>query len=204
MPEKACDKVGYVRVSTDEQNVDNQKRKLQAEGIPEDCIFIDKGVSGTIPARDRPAFKKLVKHIEEHQGEVKCLMVYEISRLGRTTLETLNTIEYIEGKLGVRVWSLSPNEEFTRQKDPTVRQLLLMLMSWVAQRERDNLVERTKAGLDRARAAGKQLGRPRVEIDGAKVLKMREDGYQWKDIADKMNVPVISLYRYRKRKGWLE
>jgi len=199
---KVCDRVGYARVSTDEQHTDNQKIKLLAEGVAEICIFIDKGISGTVPARERPAFKRLLKYIEEHQGEVKYLLVYEISRLGRTTLETLNTIEYLEKDLGVRVWSLSPNEAFTRQTDESIRQLMLMLMGWVAQRERDNLVERTKAGLDRARMAGTQLGRPPVKIDGAKALKLKEEGKSWKEIAKTLGVPVMTLYRYRKRRKW--
>ena len=56
------------------------------------------------------------------------------------------------------VWSLSPNESFTRSEDRAVHQLLMMILSWVSERERANLIERTKAGLDRARAEGKILG----------------------------------------------
>ena len=56
------------------------------------------------------------------------------------------------------VWSLSPNESFTRSEDRAVHQLLMMILSWVSERERANLIERTKAGLDWARAQGKILG----------------------------------------------
>jgi putative DNA-invertase from lambdoid prophage Rac len=196
-----CQKVGYVRVSKEEQNPDNQRKQLLDAGVIEDCIFIDKGISGTIPAHQRPAFKAMLEYIRDPDHDVKYLYVYEISRLGRTTLETINVINEIES-MGVMVWSLSPAEAFTRNEDKAIRQLLVMILSWVAQRERDNLVERTKAGLDRARASGKRLGRPRIDIDADQVMQMREAGEQWKDIADKMGVPVMTLYRYRKRKGF--
>ena len=72
-----------------------------------------------------------------------------ISQTGRTILETINIIAELE-KMGVMLQSLSPNESFTRYEDKPIRDILTMVLSWVAQRERDNLVERTKDGLDRA------------------------------------------------------
>lgn len=197
---KYCEKVGYIRVSTEEQNIENQRIQLINAGVVESCIFTDKGVSGTKPARERPAFKRLLEFTKSHQGEVKYLFVYELSRLGRTTLETLNLIDEIE-RSGIQVWSLSPNEEFTRSQDAACRQLLLMLLSWVAERERANLVERTKAGLDRARAEGKILGRRRAEIDWDLVSKMRDDGKDWNEIAKKLKITNMTLYRHRKSRG---
>lgn len=194
------DKIGYSRVSTMDQDPENQSRIMQKEGIPSDYIFVDKGVSGTVPAESRPAFKRAMKYIEEHPGEVKFLYVYEISRLGRTFLQTANIIDKLE-KMDVMVWSLSPTEGFTRSTDKSIRQLLIMIMSWVAQRERDNLIERTKAGLDRARAEGKFLGRPRAEIDPVKVNQMRVDGVSWENIAKELKCSNMALYRYRKRRG---
>ena len=202
-----CNKVGYCRVSTEDQHTDNQKKILLEAGVVEDCIFMDKGVSGRIRAEDRPGFKRMEEYIKSHPGEVQYLFVYEISRLGRTTLDTLNTIERLEKGMGVRVWSLSPNEAFTRTEDGACRQLLLMLMSWVARRELDNLVDRTRRGLERARAEGKILGRPRQEItveQARAVKKMREEDMDWRDIADALDIPLTRLYRWRKRKGNVE
>jgi DNA invertase Pin-like site-specific DNA recombinase len=194
------DKIGYTRVSTIDQDPENQVRLMVAEGIPSDYIFVDKGISGTVSAENRPGFQRAMKYIVEHPGEVKYLYVYEISRLGRTTLETINLIAKMEG-LGVMVWSLSPNESFTRQNDPNVRQLLLMIMSWVAQRERDNLVSRTKAGIDRARAEGHLLGRPRADIDFEKLRMMRAEGMSWEDISKELGYPTMTIFRARKRRG---
>ena len=194
------DKIGYTRVSTIDQDPENQIRLIAAEGIPTDYIFVDKGVSGTISAENRPGFQRAMTYIVEHPGEVKYLYVYEISRLGRTTLETINLIAKMEG-MGVMVWSISPNESFTRQNDPSVRQLLLMIMSWVAQRERDNLVSRTKAGIDRARAEGHLLGRPRADIDFEKLRMMRAEGKTWEDISKELGYPTMTIFRARKRRG---
>ena len=194
------DKIGYVRVSTFEQEQENQVKILSESGIPLDFIFIDKGISGTVAAEKRPGFQRAMQYIDDHRSEVKFLYVYEISRLGRTTLETLNIIDKLE-KSGVMVWSLSPKEGFTRTEETSNRQLLIMIMSWVAQRERDNLINRTKAGLDNARAQGKILGRPRATIDFEEIARMREQGRSWDYISKIIGYPVMTIYRARKRRG---
>jgi len=194
------DKIGYVRVSTNEQDPENQIKILREAGIPPDLIFVDKGISGTISAEKRPGYQKMLAFTAEHKGEVKFLYVYEISRLGRNTIDTITTLAALEKK-GLMVWSLSPNESFTRSDDTSIRQLLIMIMSWVAQRERENLSARTKAGLDVARAEGKTLGKPRAEIDFEMVYKMRIDGIPWEEIANYFNVTTMTLYRARKRRG---
>lgn len=193
-------KIGYARVSTSEQETENQIKILLESGIPHDYIFVDKGISGTIPAEKRPGFQRAMQYIESHRSEVKFLYVYEISRLGRTTIETLNLIDKLE-KSGIIVWSLSPKEGFTRTEEKTNRQLLIMILTWFAERERDNLVNRTKAGLDRARAEGKILGRPKIEIDYDIVNSKRIEGLSWERIASDLNIPVMTLYRSRKRRG---
>jgi DNA invertase Pin-like site-specific DNA recombinase len=196
-------KIGYVRVSTYDQNVKNQKSLLQKEGVPMDLIFIDYGVSGNTPAKRRPGFRSLMNHIVQHPGRVTHLYVVELSRLGRNTLETVTLIEELESS-GIAVWSLSPNEAFTRSDDQAVRQLLLMIMSWVAERERANLVERTRIGLDRARDEGKALGRPRRDLDWEIIEELRNDGLTWKEVAQAMNLSNAQLYRRRSAAGLVD
>lgn len=198
MPE--TDKIGYARVSTNEQDPENQVRVLQAAGIPPDFIFIDKGISGTIPANKRPGFVRAKAYLQNHPGDVKFIYVVELSRLGRTTMETLNLVHDLEGS-GVMVWSLSDKESFMRNEEKSNRQLLLMIMTWMAERERDNLIRRTKEGLDRARAEGKILGKPRADIDMEYVNRLRVDGATWDEIADIAGVAKMTLYRARKRRG---
>jgi DNA invertase Pin-like site-specific DNA recombinase len=192
-------KVGYVRVSTMDQHLENQRRILTEAGIPRDLIFEDLGISGTMPPRKRPGFKAMLDYTQHHP-EVNYLVVFELSRLGRTLIETLTMINSLEEQ-GIMVWSLSPNESFTRSEDRSIRQLLVAIIAWVAQRERENLMERTRAGLDRARAEGKTLGRPRHEIDWSHVHDLRANGFSWAQVADALNLTVMTLYRRRKASG---
>jgi len=74
-----------------------------------------------------------------------------------------------------------------------------MILSWVAERERSNLAERTKAGLERVRAEGKQLGRPRLDIDWRNVEIMKKDGMGWEEIAGELKITAMQLYRGRKQ-----
>jgi hypothetical protein len=131
---------------------------------------------------------------------IQSLEPVELSRLGRTLVETLTTINDLEER-GIMAWSLSPNEAFTRNEDKSIRQLLVTIIAWVAQRERENLVERTRAGLDRARAEGKTLGRPRKSIEWSRVEELRAEGRSWSQVARAINRPVMSLYRRRKTLG---
>lgn len=196
------EKVGYARVSTTEQHIENQINQLLAAGVPADYIFVDRGLSGKIPPRKRPGFKKLVSFLDAHKGQVRCLLTAELSRLGRTTLETISVISEMEA-LGVIVWSLSPNESFTRSEDAAVRQLMIMILSWVAERERANLIERTRAGIDRARAEGKHLGRPRADIDWDRVAEMRDEGRSWAEVAEDLGLSYQQLWRRRGAAGRL-
>lgn len=193
-------KIGYTRVSTKDQDPENQIRLLEKEGIPTDYIFVDKGISGTIPAETRPGFQKAMAYINEHRSEVKYLYVFELSRLGRTFLETANLVDKLQ-KEGIMIWSISPKESFTRLEDKSIRELLCAIMMWVAQRERENLIERTKAGVDRARAEGKLLGRPRADLDFEVINRYRVEGKSWEEISEIVKYPVMTIYRARKRRG---
>lgn len=204
MKQKICEKVGYVRVSKDEQNTDNQKARLLKEGIPSDCIFIDKGISGTVAALKRPGFRRMMEHIEKNQGAVKYLYVWELSRIGRSMLETLTLIKELEDTHGVKIWSLSDTEAFTRNDDSNIRNLLISIIAWVAEQERNNIAARTILALDKARLDGKILGRPRREItdqEWEKIEEMRLANKTWREIARALKVPVSTLSRHRKLAG---
>ena len=196
------DKIGYTRVSTRDQDPDNQVRLLMAEGIPEDYIFVDKGISGTVPAEKRPGFQRAMAYVNAHKDEVKSIYVFEVSRLGRTFVETATLMSTIE-KRGIMVWSISPKEGFMRIEDSSIRELVMMIMLWVAQHERNNLIERTKAGMDRAEAEGKIIGRPRAKIDWEYVNRRRTEGASWCLIADEIGYTAMTIFRERQRKGML-
>jgi DNA invertase Pin-like site-specific DNA recombinase len=189
--------VGYVRVSTDEQTTENQKLALrnwaESAGYHVLDFFEDQAVSGKVPAVERAGFQQLAYFIA--QNPVDAVLVYELSRIGRSMFESLDAIKAIE-KYAPLV-SCSPREGFLQTTEPSIRKLLLGILTWVSERERDLLVQRTKAGMARARAEGKQVGRPAIEWTPeilAFINAALLDGRSVHGIARDLNISKASLY----------
>jgi len=193
--------VGYVRVSTKEQNEETQVHQLLMRGVPREQIFADTAVSGTSRAVDRPGFRALLDYVRDPAHRVTTLYVFEISRIGRSFLETLDVVRGFEEECGVIVWSLSSKEEWTQTTDRSIRNLMLAIFSWVAERERENLSERTKAGVARAREEGKHIGHPFREINWRKVEEYRKRGLSWSAISRVMDIPYNTLMRAKGRRA---
>ena len=145
---------GYARVSTTGQQTDNQRLELEKAGYPikSEFWFADEGVSGKVCANQRPAFKQLKSQIRK--GET--LVVSKLDRLGRDAIDVLQTVKEF-AEMGVKVVVLQLG---TTDLTSAAGKLLLTMLSAVAEMERDLLVERTQAGLARAKLEGKSLGRP--------------------------------------------
>lgn len=187
-------KLGYARVSTEKQDITNQKKALLCAGIAPEDLYDDIGVSGTVPAKKRKGFKKVYDRIQA--GEVDELYIFELSRLGRTSGESIQLFIEIEQK-GCKIISLSPNETWTKITDiPGIRNIFTAMFAWFADIERESISERTKLGLRRARAEGKTLGRPTRKIDRKTYYSMKKDGLSTAHIARIMNIPQATLYRW--------
>lgn len=145
---------GYGRVSTTQQAAENQRLELSQSGyaIEPDFWFADEGISGKVSANQRPAFKAMLTQIRK--GET--LIVSKLDRLGRDAIDVLQTVRLL-GERGIKVTVLQLG---TTDLTSTAGKLLLSMLAAVAEMERDLLVERTQAGLARAKAEGKMLGRP--------------------------------------------
>ncbi|ACT50721.1 recombinase family protein [Methylovorus glucosotrophus] len=144
----------YGRVSTDEQTADNQLLEIRSAGYPiePEYWFADEGVSGKTPALERPQFAKMLHKIRK--GET--LVVSKIDRLGRDSVDVLQTVRHLQD-MGARVVVLQlGNTDLTSPAG----KLMLTMLSAVAEMERTLIVERTKAGQARAWAEGKTKGRP--------------------------------------------
>jgi len=191
-------KIGYVRVSREDQNADNQILLLLDEGLSRDAIYVDH-ISGISTMQEREGFSRMIQFIQEHHGEPITLYVFEISRLGRSFIETLNMVRTLE-ESGTRVWSLSPAESWSRIDDKKLRDLMLSIFSWVADRERENLIERTKLGIARARAEGTPLGRPKRSIPWKKVRELEEKKISLAAISRMLDIPYTTLYRHYAQK----
>lgn len=143
----------YCRVSTFDQTTENQVREIDAAGFkvtPQRTIT--ETVSGSVPTAERKGFAQLVNKLEA--GDV--LVVTKLDRLGRNAMDVRATVEALTGA-GVRVHCLAlGGVDLTS----AAGKMTMGVIAAVAEFERDLLVERTQAGLARAKAEGKALGRP--------------------------------------------
>ena len=142
----------YGRVSTTLQSTENQRLEITNTGFQIDYWFADDGVSGKVCARQRPQFSRMLDKIRD--GET--LVVSKLDRLGRDAVDVLQTVQSLADR-NIKIIVLQLGN--TDLSSPTGRLLLTMLAA-VASMERDLLIERTQAGLMRAKAEGKKLGRP--------------------------------------------
>jgi putative DNA-invertase from lambdoid prophage Rac len=190
-------RLGYARVSTAEQNTANQILEFKKLGITPKDIYEDTGISGTIPAKKRKGFRQVYEQILK--GEVEELYIFELSRLGRTSSESIMLFIEIE-QIGTMIKSLSPNEAWTKSSDDqAIRNVYTAMFSWFADIERRNISERTKVGISRAREEGKHIGRPYKEPDRKAYEKHKAAGLKIAQIARVMQVPATTLYRYAKQ-----
>jgi putative DNA-invertase from lambdoid prophage Rac len=143
----------YARVSTIEQETENQIAEIKAAGFAvEQHRTIAETVSGSVAIAKRAGFTRLLDKME--QGDV--LIVTKLDRLGRDAIDVSSTVAKLE-TLGIRVHCLAlGGVDLTS----SAGKLTMGVINAVAQFERDLLIERTQAGLVRARAEGKRIGRP--------------------------------------------
>lgn len=147
--------IGYIRVSTDDQDL-NKQRHLLLEYSQQHKILIDEFIEIEISSRKNPKERRITELLAKlNEGDV--LLVAELSRLGRNMLETLNIINELHQN-DVQIIFIRQPELSTTEPHAD---LLLAIYSYFAQAERDYISMRTKQGLAAARAQGKQLGRPK-------------------------------------------
>ena len=143
----------YCRVSTADQTTSNQVQEIASAGfevIAQRTIM--ETVSGSVAASERKGFRKLLDKLES--GDV--LVVTKLDRLGRNAMDVRVTVEALTG-LGVRVHCLAlGGVDLTS----AAGKMTMGVIAAVAEFERDLLIERTQAGLARAKSEGKTLGRP--------------------------------------------
>jgi putative DNA-invertase from lambdoid prophage Rac len=168
----------YLRVSTDRQTAENQLAEVQqlAEARGFAPVVYRETESA---AKKRPVLDGLME--DARRGKVRAVVVWALDRLDRNMVECINRVVELD-RLGVPV--ISVREAWLDTSGPT-RSLQVAIFGWVAEQERGRLIERTKAGLERARREGKRLGRPMVLTDKqvAKVKTLRGRGASWAQVA---------------------
>jgi putative DNA-invertase from lambdoid prophage Rac len=191
--------IAYMRVSTEEQTVQTQKVAITKWAKEHDYqilyFFEDPSVSGKIPATSRKGFQDLMEFVRVAQ--VEAVLVYELSRVGRTFWDTLDAIKVIEEHSPLI--SCSPKESFLQTTDPSIRKLMISILTWVAEREREMLVQRTKDGMNRAKIAGKEIGRPEKVIDKNNLITLLAENISKAKIARELGISKATLYKEFRR-----
>ena len=152
---------GYVRVSTREQNEDRQRIALGAAYVPEENIFTDKQSGKDF---NRPMYQRLLKKLKEDD----LLYIKSIDRLGRNYEEVLEQWRVLtkEKKIDVVVLDM-PLLDTRRGKDlmgTFLSDIVLQVLSFVAENERKNIKERQREGIEAAKLRGVRFGRPRIPM----------------------------------------
>lgn len=184
----------YCRVSTADQTTDNQVREIEAAGFAVDPKrVVAETVSGSVAAKERKGFSRLVDRLED--GDV--LIVTKLDRLGRNAMDVRSTVEGLAAD-GIRVHCLAlGGVDLTS----AAGKMTMGVIAAVAEFERDLLVERTQAGLSRAKAEGKALGR-KAKLDAetqAAIAAKRKEGASLGSLAIEYNVSRAAIQRVEKR-----
>lgn len=194
----------YYRVSTGKQDIDCQKLGVleyaHKMGYKIDKEIIDDGVSGTVVAKKRNLWK-IVK--ESKEGD--WVIVPELSRLGRSTIDVLETCR-IFGDKKVNVWFVKQGMGLDQSP---MGKMILAILSAFSEMERDLIRQRTVEGLARARQRGKVLGRPfgkknlyyKLGNDADKIKQLFDTGMSYTQMANALCVSRRSLVEQLKRMG---
>jgi len=196
MSEKQVKIYGYARVSTREQNEDRQIIALKEMGVPEKNIYLDK-LSGK--NFDRPQYKKLLKKLDDNS----VLYIKSIDRLGRSYRDLSDQWQLITKDKGADVVVIDmPVLDTRREKNllgTLISDLVLALLSYVAESEYSTIHQRQAEGIAAARARGIKLGRPPKPLPDnfhEVYQKWKAEKISTEEAAKLVNMPP-STFRYR-------
>ncbi len=184
----------YCRVSTDGQTVENQTRELRAvakrHGWKIVETFTDKGISGAKGRNGRPGFDALHKAIA--RKEVDMVAAWSVDRLGRSLQDLVAFLGELHGK-GVDLYLHQQGIDTTTPAG----KMMFQMMGVFAEFERTMIQERIHAGLGRARAKGKSLGRPKTLTPKhvAHIRALRAEGMSLRKIAQQIGGSLGSVQR---------
>ncbi|MBR1946418.1 MAG: recombinase family protein [Alphaproteobacteria bacterium] len=193
---------GYLRVSTDKQDCDNQKIGVEALAaklnLPIESWIVDNGVSG-MKEPEKRQLGKLLKKIKS--GDV--IICSELSRLGRKLFMVISILEHCM-KVGAKVLTVKDGYELG---DNVQSKILAFAFGLVAELEREMISKRTKEALQRRKANGKAIGRPKGRKNvkhiwngkEKKIRRLLKQGTEKTKIARMTGISVSSLYSFLKQ-----
>jgi DNA invertase Pin-like site-specific DNA recombinase len=178
----------YHRVSTLDQDPGLARAELGAWAERQGgelAMTVEESASGVWNAR--PGLQRIMD--AARRGEVDVVVVWKLDRWGRSALDVLSNIEQLSNA-GVRFVATSQGIDIRPDGDAMGRLMITMLAA-VAEFERDLISERTRLGLEKARRAGRRLGRPpKARPSPEEVAELREQGMSWRKLAKHLGVSV--------------
>ncbi len=186
---------GYVRVSSIDQNEERQIMSMRSAGVPVQNIYIDKQSGKDF---NRPNYNRLVGKLK--RGDLLCIQ--SIDRLGRDYEEVQEQWRILMRNIGVDISVLDmPLLDTRTGRDlmgTFIADLVLQILSFVAQKERENIRERQRQGIAAAKARGVKFGRPRIN-DGVEMertlAEYRRGNISLKEAAKRCGVSKSTIYR---------
>jgi putative DNA-invertase from lambdoid prophage Rac len=186
----------YLRVSTDGQTTANQEPECRQLAERRGEVLAPYQEQGSA-VKVRPEFTRMMK--DARRGKFDVLVIWALDRFGRSMAGNMADLEELD-RLGVQV--VSVRESWLDTTGPT-RGLLVAIFSWVAEQERARLIERTKAGIARARRhgtkSGRKIGRPKARVDVEEARRLLSEGFSQRSCAKACGVPLGTLQRALQR-----
>lgn len=192
---------GYVRVSSADQNEERQLVEMRARNVPAENIFLDKQSGKDF---DRPQYLKMVETLKKDD----LLYVLSIDRLGRNYDEILSQWKILTKDIGIDVCVIDMPLLDTRQGRDLIgtfiSDIVLQILSFVAENERENIRKRQAQGIAAAKASGSRFGRPRcgdpAALDAAYELWKSTPELTAVDAAAMCGVSLSTFYRRAKER----
>ena len=196
-------KVKYNRTSTIQQ----EGKRFDLDKNEYDLTLFDKGVSGKIPFSERTEGNKLTQLVND--GKVSEVVVEELSRLGRNTIDTLTTLKFFEdNEVNVIVKSMGNLQSMVNGKKNPIWNLITSVMSSLYELERENILERTEMGRKMYVMNGGKLGRKIGTKENRsdflkkektqKIISLLEKGKSVRDISGRLGVSTKTVVKVRK------
>ena len=196
-------KVKYNRTSTIQQ----EGKRFDLDKNEYDLTLFDKGVSGKIPFSERTEGNKLTQLVND--GKVSEVVVEELSRLGRNTIDTLTTLKFFEDNgVNVIVKSMGNLQSMVNEKKNPIWNLITSVMSSLYELERENILERTEMGRKMYVMNGGKLGRKVGTTENRsdflkkektqKIVSLLEKGKSVRDISGRLGVSTKTVVKVRK------
>ncbi|EWH04266.1 MULTISPECIES: recombinase family protein [Pseudoalteromonas] len=176
--------VAYIRVSSSQQSTDRQ-----LVDVSYDKAFIEKA---SAKSTERPQLQAMLNHVREGDEVV----VHSMDRLARNTKDLLEIVESLKSK-GVSVKFMKENLTFTAGGESSINNLMLTMLSAVAQFERELILERQREGIEAAKKKGKYKGRS-ASINREEVMRDINSGLSVRKTSAKHNIAVSSVSRIIK------